>query len=128
MRDALLLCGTALFSILALRQPAVGMLAYVGYSFLGPHSMTWSVARAFPHVQLIAICTIVSYVCASEPKRWPREREAVILLALWSTFCVSSLLALAVDRALDELWHISKLLLMVFLAMSLLNSERRLKL
>ncbi|HJY82398.1 MAG TPA: putative O-glycosylation ligase, exosortase A system-associated, partial [Candidatus Binatia bacterium] len=111
----------------ALSRPVTGMLAYVCYSLLAPHSLTWGRARTFPHVQLIAICTIVGYMVWSEPKRFPRQRELILLLALWGMFGISTVFALYPDLAFNNLRYISKVWLMVILSTSIINTPERLQ-
>jgi probable O-glycosylation ligase (exosortase A-associated) len=128
MRDLLLIAVVVLCSLIALRRPVFGMLAFVCLSLLNPHSMTWGIGRTFPFAQLTAIGTIVGYCFWSEPKRFPRQREFWLLLALWGMFGVSTLFAIEPEDALERFMHISKILLMIFLSMSLINNEHRLHL
>ena len=77
MRDVVLLALTGLFTLIALRRPLVGMLAFVGLSILGPHSFTWGIARTFPHSEFVGLATIVGFLLSSEAKNFPRERVAI---------------------------------------------------
>ena len=45
MRDALLLVITFVCSVVALRRPFVGLLAFVFYGLFGPQTWTWFIAR-----------------------------------------------------------------------------------
>ncbi len=128
MRDILLLICTGGVSLSALARPVFGILAYIAYSFLAPHSYTWGIARSFPHVQVIAICTLAGYAFWTEPRRFPRQREFAMFLALWVDFAFTTILAIYPDQAFDELIHISKILLMIVVCMSLINTEERLHL
>jgi probable O-glycosylation ligase (exosortase A-associated) len=126
VRDAVLLLATIVFSAVALGRPVAGMLAYVGYSAMAPHSLTWTISRAFPHVQVIAIATLIGYALWSEPKRLPRDPRLALLGVLWAMFGVSTLFAMEPDNAEPWFAHISKMLLMVLLIPFLITTESRL--
>ena len=115
-----------LCSLVALPRPVFGILAFVCLGFLNPQSFTWGVARSLPFSQLIAIATILGYMLWSERKRFPRQRELFLLLALWGMFGISTLSAIYPEPALAGFILVSKILLMVFLAMSLINTADRL--
>ncbi len=126
MRDLLLLALTGFASLNALVRPPAGMFVFVALSILGLHSYTWGVARTFPHSQAVGLATIVGFLLWSEPKRFPREREAGLMLALWALFAVSTWFALKPELAFDRLIFVSKILLMMFLATAILNTPERL--
>ncbi len=126
MRDLLLLAFTAFASLNALVRPPVGILVFIAMSILGLHAYAWGVARTFPHSLAVGLATIVGFLLWSEPKRFPREREAHLMLALWALFAVSTWFALKPDLAFDRLIFVSKLLLMTFLATVILNTPDRL--
>jgi probable O-glycosylation ligase (exosortase A-associated) len=75
---------------------------------------------------LTGIGTIVGYVFWQEPKRFPRQREGLLLLILWGIFGLTTLFAIYPDRAWERFLYISKILGMVFLTTSIINSEDRL--
>lgn len=126
MRDLLLIGIVLLFSLIAMRRPAVGVLTFVCFGLLNPQSMTWGIGRTFPLAQCVALGTIVGTVITSEPKKLPRQREIVIFFALWGMFLFSTIFAFAPDRAVEKLIYVSKIFLMVFFTLILINSERRL--
>jgi len=127
MRDLLLIAIVILCSLVALRRPVFGILAFVCLSLLNPHSFTWGMGQTFPFAQLTAMGTIVGYLFWSEPKRFPRQREFKLLLALWGMFGVSTLLAIYPEVTYERFIYVSKILLMVFLSTSLINNEYRLQ-
>src|SRR5262249_48366683 len=128
MRDILLIAIVVLCCFVALGRPVFGILAFIGFGFLNPQSMTWGVGQTFRHSLFVSLSTIVGYFLCSEPKRFPSQRESLLLLALWSVFAVSTVFAIYPDLSLERLIYVSKILLMVFLATSLINTEHRLHL
>jgi probable O-glycosylation ligase (exosortase A-associated) len=127
LRDLLLIAIVCLCSLAALRRPVVGILAFVGLSLLNPNSFTWGMGRTFPFAQLTAMGTLVGYLFWSEPKRFPKQPEFKLLLALWGMFGVSTFLAIDPEAAYQRFINVTKILLMVFLSMSLINTEERLQ-
>lgn len=126
MRDSLLIGFVSFCALIAIGRPVFGLLAFVFLGYFSPHSMTWTVGRTFRLSQLVAIGTIIGFLFGSEPKRFPMQRESFLLLALWGMFVVSTFFALYPDNAQGRLIHISKILLIVFLSMFLINTEHRL--
>ena len=122
MRDILILALTGSLSIAALFRPVLGMLAYFAYTFTAPYSYTWGVARTFPHVQALAVCTIIGYVMSSE-KRIPKQREFILLLTLWGFFAISTITAFSPEEAMTYLVHVSKIILMTVLCILVINSK-----
>lgn len=126
MRDAILMVMTLSIGVGALRNPYLGMLAYVGYSLLGPHSYTWSFARSFPHVQLIAAATIVGYMLSTRKSGLPRQRQLAYLGILLGIFTLSTLMGLEPALAYVELIRMVKVLLMVLFLVLIIDDEQRL--
>jgi probable O-glycosylation ligase (exosortase A-associated) len=126
MRDVLLLALTGVVALIALRSPLVGMLAFVSMSILGLHSFTWGFARTLPHSQVVGLATIVGFLMSSERKRFPREREVALVLALWALFAVSTAFALEPEFATTRLIFVSKIMAMMLLCTVIVNTPERL--
>jgi probable O-glycosylation ligase (exosortase A-associated) len=126
MRDLVLIAAVFLCSLVALPRPVFGVLVFVCLGFLNPQSFAWGVGRSFPSSQLIAIATFLGYLCWSERKRFPHQRELFLLLALWGMFGISTLFAIYSEPAQAEFIFVSKILLMVFLGIFLINTADRL--
>jgi len=111
---------------IALIRPFTGLLSFIVFSIVNPHSMAWSFAQTFPGVLPIALATIVGYLISSEPKHLPRQREVYLLLGLWLMFCVSTSTAFYPNEAFTVLTYVSKILLMVFLSLAMVTTKPRL--
>jgi putative inorganic carbon (HCO3(-)) transporter len=112
----------------ALRRPTFGFFTFVWLGFFNPHSMTWGPARTLPFAQVVALCTIVGYFLSSTPKKIPFTRESVLLFLLWLMFGVSTIFSIYPQWAFNKFTLVSKILLMVFLCMSLIDSKEKLHL
>lgn len=128
MRDLFLISIVIVASLIAVRRPVFGILAYLCFGIINPQGMVWEYGRTFPLAMLTALGTIVGYVFWREPKVFPKQREVFLLLLLWITFAISTPLALYPEEAYDRLIHTSKILLMVFVTMLIINNESRLHL
>ena len=127
MRDILLTVIVSGAALIALGRPFVGILLFTWLGFFFPQSYTWGFGRGLPFSQIGAIATIAGYVVSKEAKKFPITRESILLLCLWAMFGVSSLFAIYPDEAADRLIYISKIILMVFLTMSLVKDRYRLE-
>ena len=126
MRDIVLIIVICLSAVWAIRNPVFGMLAFVCVAFLNPQSFTWGIGTTFPVALLPAVGTLIGYAISTEPKKIPFRRESALLLAFWVMFGISTIFALYPDRALARFVEMSKVLLMVFLSTSILNTQNRL--
>ena len=126
MRDVLLTAIVSGFASLALVRPFVGILLFTWLGFFYPQSYTWGFGRDLPFSQIAAIATILGYFFSREARRFPVTRESILLLCLWAIFGVSSFFAIYPAQAADRFLYISKILLMVFLTMSLVKDKSRL--
>lgn len=126
MRSLILLVITLLCAVNALRRPVFGVCAFVGYSVLAPHAFVWGVGRSFSHAQLIAIATILGLCFSAKHVKCFRQPEAVLLLLLWAMFCFTTLFAMSPESASARLFYVSKILLMVFISLALINTEAQL--
>jgi putative inorganic carbon (HCO3(-)) transporter len=126
MRDILLLGIVGVSFLIALRQPVYGILFFVWLGIFNPHSMTWSIAQRLPLSQIAALGAMVGYLTWNEPKRFPKQREFLLLLLLWVLFAVSTVFALSPEAALAKLILVSKIFLMIVLTLSIINTQERL--
>ncbi|MGE0823674.1 MAG: putative O-glycosylation ligase, exosortase A system-associated [Candidatus Binatia bacterium] len=128
MRDPFVLLLTLLFSVMAISRPSAGVLAFVFYGIFGPHGWTWGIARTFPHSQMLAIATLGGFLFTKDRGALPRQREVILLALLWGVFFITTGIAFEPIDAVLKLKEMSKILLMVFLSLSLLNDEKKLHL
>ena len=126
IRDLILIAVVLGLTGIALIRPFTGLLSFIVFSIVNPHSMAWSFAQTFPGVLPIALATIVGYLISSEPKHLPRQREVYLLLGLWLMFCVSTSTAFYPNEAFTVLTYVSKILLMVFLSLTMVTTKPRL--
>jgi probable O-glycosylation ligase (exosortase A-associated) len=128
MRDLLLIAIVSGCTLLALRLPVFGLLCVIAFGFLNPHSMTWTIGRTLRHSLMLGVATIIGFLLWSEDKKFPRQRELLLLLMLWGVFSISTIFAIKPDESVQRFVYISKILTIVFLSTSLINNSYKLHL
>ena len=129
MRDVVLLALTGLFTLIALRRPLVGMLAFVSLSILGPHSFTWGIARTFPHSQFVRTGDgrrILAFVGGEEFSA--RARSPPRASAMGTCHCVHLVRSRSPIKRGISCVFVSKIFLMMFLCTAIVNTPERLHL
>jgi probable O-glycosylation ligase (exosortase A-associated) len=115
-------------------RPFFGVLAWTVISFANPQRYAWGSAYYFPSAELIAIPTILGFVFFSNG--WTRiiSRESLLIVLLWAWFTITSIVASStplLDAHSTDTWFryqfVSKILLMVFLTMGIVDSFARLR-
>jgi probable O-glycosylation ligase (exosortase A-associated) len=93
---------------------------------MNPHRLSWGVAQQFPVAILVGVATLAGFALSHEPRRMPRSTGTYLLFALWVSMTVSTIFALHFDVAFDAWKNRSKILLMVLVIMTLIQSRERL--
>jgi len=123
LRDVIVIIATVFFSAKALRNPLVGMLAFVGYAIISPQGLTWYFSSQFPHSMLIGLATILGFILSSRRSNFPWSREIVMLGVLWLWFGLSTLFANDQDSAWYKYGVVTKVLFMVGLSMAIFQTR-----
>ena len=123
IRDVIVIIATLFFVVKALRNPLVGMLAYIGYGLISPQGLTWYFASTFPHSLAIGVATIIGFIGWSRPTKFRLCREAVLLGVLWLWFFVTTVFSYDQDAAWFKFGSVSKTLFIFFLAMAIFQSR-----
>ena len=122
-----------IFSLLpiCLVRPYVGVLAWAWIGYMNPHKLTWGAAYNFPFAQLVALATIAGiaflYFRPGPRPKMLWERETILLILLWIMFTITTFFALIPDDAWQEWEKITKILLMTFLTIALVDSKKKLR-
>jgi probable O-glycosylation ligase (exosortase A-associated) len=127
MRDIVLTLLILGILPVAVVRPWIGILVWVWFGLMNPHTLAWGFARDLPWGQLIAVFTLLGVLVNRERKSIPRNLQVFLLAALWLVFLASTTFAIVPDRAWDQLTKVSKILLFVFLSMIYFQDRRRLR-
>jgi probable O-glycosylation ligase (exosortase A-associated) len=134
LRDLILWAIFVIAVPVSLGAPFIGLLFWTWISYFNPHQFTWGFMRTVPVAMLIAAPTLVGLVF-SRSKRWPPFTvETALLLIMWLWFCITTVnVYFSPDlsghwfEALAKLKEVSKILLITFVAMSVVTTARRLR-
>ena len=110
---------------ICLLRPWVGILVWSWIGYMNPHRLTWGFARNIPFAFMVAIAVMVGFIFTKDRYSLPRTREVFLLLLLWATFFLSTLFAVYPQDAWEQLNKVSKILLMTFMTLLLLQDTKK---
>ncbi len=127
MRDliiTIIIFGSVPFILL---RPHVGIMMWTWISIMNPHRLAWGFISEFPVAMLIAVVTVVSWLMSKEEKKisWDPIIVLIAVYLAWTGF--TTLLALVPDAAGAPFRKFAKGILMIFLTLALMRSEKRLE-
>jgi probable O-glycosylation ligase (exosortase A-associated) len=115
-------------------KPYFGILLWVWVAYFNPHRFTWGFAYSFPLATVIAIPTLLGIVFTRKVNRHPWVLQTVLLLAFWAWICFTWVVATHVPIFADhieegklQLIEVSKVLLMTFVVIFLVDSRKKLE-
>lgn len=126
MRDvliALLVFGSA---PIALFRPDIGIVAYIWIGLMNPHRLSWRLEYA-PVGLVVAAATLLGTVIRGEIRRIPMKSTTLLLIVWFLYTTVTTMNAIAPRDAWIEWNRFSRILLMCFVAMMLLQERKRLE-
>ncbi|MES2759537.1 MAG: putative O-glycosylation ligase, exosortase A system-associated [Pseudomonadota bacterium] len=107
-----------------LRSPVNGVLLWVWISVMNPHTQGWGFATAFPFAMIVALTTMFSMSITREPRRLPSTPVTKVLLAFTAWMCLTMPFAMFPELSFDMWWKVMKIMLMSFVCLMLVKSER----
>lgn len=136
MRDVIILAVILGSVPFCFRKPFFGVLMWTWIAYFNPHRYAWTaMVYNFPVAMIIAIPTLLGLLFTKDKlNRNSLSRESLLILALWLWMIVTLICAAQVPLfaghipdGTDRLIQITKILLMTFVAMLLVNSKLRLR-
>lgn len=135
MRDAVVLIvilGSVPFCFV---RPFYGVLMWTWIAYFNPHRYAWTqTVYNFPVAMVVAVPTLIGLLFERKLNRNILTRESALIPMLWIWMCVSLLYATQVPlftghihSGTDRLTQITKILLMTFVTMLVVNSKPRLR-
>lgn len=126
MRDILI--GLLVFGSvpIAAFRPDLGILAYIWIGLMNPHRLSWRLENA-PVGMAVALATLLGTVLRGEIRSIPMK-SATILLMIWFGYTtLTTMTALSGHEAWIEWNRFSRIILMCFVALMLLQERKRLE-
>lgn len=108
-----------------LMKPYVGLLLWSWLGYMNPNRLCYGFAISFPWVQTVAIVTLLSWMLSKERKSisWSAISSMMLLFLLWTG--LTTLFAVMPDSAWGKWQEFAKVMIMVFVTLSLVNSRER---
>jgi len=111
---------------LVLLQPHVGVLLFYWISLMNPHRLAWGFASDFQYAFIVALVTIAAWLFSKERKAIPLTSPTILLGLLWLWMSWTTLNALSPAQAYLKWELVSKILLMTFVTIPIMQSRTRL--
>ncbi|MBV9266524.1 MAG: putative O-glycosylation ligase, exosortase A system-associated [Acidobacteriaceae bacterium] len=126
MRDYIVFAVTGIGLLYTLRRPWIGVLLYAWFAYMSPHRLCYWRAYNFPFTLAVVLVLLVSLLFSRERKWPPLTRNSVLLLlfAVWMT--VTSFTALNPEAAWVQWREVMKILFMVLVILTLMQTKERL--
>ena len=133
MRSALFLVFFLALVPVCFFRPFVGILAWTWIDYLNPHRFTWGFAQQLPVALLVAIATVLGFVFSKRRSLPPLTLETILLLLLWFWYALTTVGVYFspeffhhFPETIARLTFVSKILLMTFFAIMIVNDRQRL--
>jgi probable O-glycosylation ligase (exosortase A-associated) len=125
MRDIALL-GFFLFCIpLMIKRPWLGVVMWVWLSVMNPHRLTFGFAHDFQFALATAVVTFIGLVVTKDDRRLPLSPPLVLLFLFTLWMCITSLTAIHPDDVGGMWARVMKIMLMTFVAASLIHTRKQ---
>jgi putative inorganic carbon (HCO3(-)) transporter len=123
-----LLLTAAIFGMLPLVfvQPQVGVLLFYWISLMNPHRLVWGGSYSFQYALIVALATMVAWIFGRERKAVPLTAPTVLVGLLWLWMSLTTLTALSPAAAYVKWELMSKIVLMTFVTIPIMQSRVRL--
>ena len=110
-----------------LSRPWIGVLMFSWISYMNPHRYAWGPIRTFPVALVVALITLIGLALTKDRSRLTRDPATLLMAALWVLFVFTTFFAFNPQWAWYELNQVSKILLMVFVTIVLINDATKLR-
>ena len=110
-----------------LRQPWIGILVYSWISYMNPHKYAWGAVRSFPVALTVVLVTLLGMVMSKDRSRLAKDPANVLMILIWILFIITTVFAFNQADAWWQLNKVSKIFLMTFITMMLINNPFKLR-
>lgn len=126
MRDLFLVVYVLGLLPVVLRWPHVGILLWAWISYMNPHRLSWGFAFDFRFAMVIGAAVIIGWLVSRERKSVPGDPITVLIIALAVWVSITTVFALAPERAEMKWDRTIKILLLTVFTIVLMQSRERL--
>ena len=108
-------------------RPWVGVMVFSWISYMNPHRYAWGFVRSFPVALIVALITLVGLVTTKDRNSIPRDQALILMGLLWVLFLITTFFAINQNDAWAQLNQISKIFLMIYVSIVLVNDPGKLR-
>ena len=108
-------------------RPAWGVLMWVWVSVMNPHRLAYGFAYGMPFAAIVGGATLIGLVFTKDRRRLPLTPVTVTLMLFVLWICISSLFAIHPETSRYMWLEVMKILVMVFVAMTVLHSRAHMR-
>ncbi len=127
MRNALVMAIIGILVPIIIVKPHVGIYAWSWLSYMNPHRLAYGNVFVANFAMVIGVVTIVAYVLSREPKRYPLNTITITLFIWHIWVSITTVFAINEQLAFDYWLAVSKMLLMTYLTVAMINTRKRLE-
>jgi probable O-glycosylation ligase (exosortase A-associated) len=110
-----------------LSRPWIGVLVFSWISYMNPHRYAWGFIRSFPLALIVALATLVGLVATRDKSSLPKDQALILMCLLWLLFVFTTYFAINQSAAWAHLNQVSKIFLMIFVSVILINDAKKLR-
>jgi probable O-glycosylation ligase (exosortase A-associated) len=110
-----------------LSRPWVGVLVFSWISYMNPHRYAWGFIRSFPVALFVALATLVGLMATRDKSSLPRDNALILVGLLWALFVFTTFFAINQSAAWSHLEQVSKIFLMIYVSVMLINDPTKLR-
>lgn len=126
MRDIALLLVLIAIIPRILKQPWVGIIAWVVVSVMNPHRLTYGFAYSLPIAMIVLAATLTGMLFSRDGKKVPIDGTTILLILFVLWMNVTTAFALYPADAFAQWIKVMKIMFVVFLGMTLLQTRQHL--
>ncbi len=128
MRDILVTLIFAGALPFVFKRPYIGVLLWVWFSVMNPHTLGWGFAVEFPFAAITVAVTLVSLIINKVPKTAPNVPVVIVFIAFILWMNVTTLFAIHPDLVTDQWIKVMKIMLMTYVTFILIRDKRQVQL
>lgn len=111
-----------------LTRPYIGVLLWVWFSVMNPHTLGWGFAVEFPFAAIVGVLTLISLFINKVPKTAPNVPVVIVFITFVLWMNVTTFFAIYPDLVVDQWIKVMKIMLMTYVTFILIRDKRQVQL
>ncbi len=111
---------------MTMMRPYIGVIMWFLVSYMNFHRMSWGFAYSMPVAMMVGLTTLAAWATTQDKKPIPKNSVSILMGAFFLWTCVTTVFAVG-DTATGQLKQFFKIILMTYVTISLMCTEKRLR-